>query len=76
MILWKCLKPDCMRKVERGIQYCCAPCRLAAAGNYEIDRHSDGCDDRMDERGECNEYEAVALRQTSGPLQPEVEEPR
>jgi len=62
-MLVKCLRPDCMRKVERGIRYCCAPCRAAGEGAYETDRHSDGCDARSAGRGECNEYEAVALRQ-------------
>ena len=61
--LVKCQKPDCMRKVPRGTDYCCAPCRIAGEGAYEIDRHSERCDTRSAERGECNEYEAVALRQ-------------
>jgi hypothetical protein len=61
--LRKCLKPDCMRKVKKGIDYCCAECAVAAAGKFEIHEHSEGCNARAAERGECDEYEALLLRQ-------------
>lgn len=61
--LRKCLKPDCMRKVKLGITYCCGECAVAAEGRYEIHEHSDGCNTRTTERGECDEYEALLLRQ-------------
>lgn len=61
--LRKCLKPDCMRKVKLGITYCCAECAVAAEGRYEIHEHSEGCNARTAERGECDEYEALLLRQ-------------
>ena len=61
--LRKCLKPDCMRKVKEGIAYCCSPCATADEGKYEIHEHSEWCNQRNDERGECDEYEALLLRQ-------------
>jgi hypothetical protein len=61
--LRKCLKPDCMRKVKLGITYCCGECAVAAKGRYEIHDHSDGCNTRTTERGECDEYEALLLQQ-------------
>ena len=61
--LRKCLKPDCMRKVKKGIDYCCAECAVAAEGKYEIHEHSEGCNTRTAERGECDEYEALLLQQ-------------
>lgn len=61
--LRKCLKPDCMRKVKEGVAYCCSPCATAADGKYEIHEHSEWCDKRNDERGECDEYEALLLQQ-------------
>lgn len=64
MQLRKCRKPDCMRKVKVGTLYCCSPCGIAAAGQFEIHEHSSGCDERSAERGECNEFEAVMLPQT------------
>jgi hypothetical protein len=35
----KCLKPDCMRKVKRGVAYCCEPCSIADTppDRYELD---------------------------------------
>jgi hypothetical protein len=51
----KCSKPDCRRLVPRGIYYCCHPCAVAAAGRYEVNQHSSGCDLRLAERGECPE---------------------
>jgi hypothetical protein len=62
--LRKCRKPDCMRKVKVGTDYCCSPCAVAAAGEYEIHEHSKGCNERTIERGECDAYEAVLMRQT------------
>lgn len=47
----KCEKPDCFRQVKAGVVYCCTPCTLAAAGKYEIDKHSEWCDERAAERG-------------------------
>jgi hypothetical protein len=41
-----CRRPHCGRVVKRGVIYCCAPCAQAAGGNYEIDEHSGGCDER------------------------------
>lgn len=61
--LRKCLKPDCMRKVKLGTAHCCAECVAAADGRYEIHEHSEGCNARTAERGECDEYEALLLRQ-------------
>jgi hypothetical protein len=52
-----------MRKVKEGTAYCCSPCATAADGKYEIHEHSEWCDKRNDERGECDEYEALLLRQ-------------
>ena len=65
--LRKCLKPDCMRKVKLGIEYCCTPCAIAAAGRHEVDQHSTGCDQRTAERGECDDLEALLLRQYPAP---------
>jgi hypothetical protein len=47
----ECRKPDCRRLVKRGVTFCCAPCAEAAEGHYEIDAHSEGCDERAAERG-------------------------
>lgn len=49
--LFKCLKPDCLRKVPGGVACCCTPCSDAADGRYEIHAHSDGCEQRSAERG-------------------------
>lgn len=66
--LLKCMNELCMRKVKEGVAYCCASCQQADENNYEIHEdgplgHSPFCNDRKAERGECNEREAVALRQ-------------
>lgn len=61
--LRKCLKPDCMRKVKLGVAYCCTECSVAAEGRFEIHAHSKGCNARTAERGECDEYEAIMMRQ-------------
>ena len=52
----KCSKPDCMRKVKKGIAFCCHPCSYAAEKKFEI--HDDGplghtaaCNMRDAERG-------------------------
>lgn len=50
--LEKCDKPDCLRKVKKGTDYCCTACRVAAEGQYEIDEHSAGCEKRHAERGD------------------------
>lgn len=44
----KCGKPDCLRQTTSA--YCCAPCREAAEGKYEIHAHSEGCDTRAEGR--------------------------
>lgn len=74
----KCLKPDCMRKVTPGVAYCCEPCSIAAESHapYELDPynpsaywtlvHSEFCEQRKGERGECDWTEAVALSQERG----------
>ena len=49
--LFKCLKPDCLRKVPEGVLYCCTPCATAAEGRYEIDAHSASCEDLCFKRG-------------------------
>jgi len=49
--LGECAKADCARLVKSGVLYCCAPCAEAAAGQYEIEAHSAGCDQRSAERG-------------------------
>lgn len=59
----KCRKPDCLRKVPPSSAYCCPACSTAAAGGYEIEAHSGGCDQRAAERGEYSWAEAVALEQ-------------
>lgn len=62
---FKCLKPDCLRKVTPGVAYCCEPCQIAATHHspYEIEPydpsalwllvHSEFCEQRKAERGEC-----------------------
>jgi hypothetical protein len=64
---FKCLKPDCLRKVKPGVAYCCAQCSAADAGGYELDpgahpmfRHDDRCDGRTGARGEWTWAEAQA----------------
>lgn len=47
----KCEKPGCFRQVKAGVIYCCTPCAVAAYGTYEIDRHSEWCDERHATRG-------------------------
>lgn len=71
----KCLKPDCMRKVTRGAAYCCEPCQVSAGdrapwelGPYDpaahwVLVHSEFCEQRKGERGECDALEAVTLAQ-------------
>jgi hypothetical protein len=49
--LLKCLKPDCLRKVPPGVQYCCIPCAAAAEGRYEIHAHSASCEYLCFKRG-------------------------
>jgi len=49
--LHKCDKPDCFRQVKIGVAYCCHPCSTATAGRYEIHEHSDGCEQRHEQRG-------------------------
>jgi len=48
--LHKCAKPDCFSLVPLGTDHCCAPCRLAAEGRYEIHEHSPECVKRQAER--------------------------
>lgn len=50
--LKKCAKPDCFRQVKAAVEYCCAECTVAAEGRYEVDQHSEGCEQRHAERGE------------------------
>lgn len=71
----KCFKPDCMRKVSPASRYCCHPCATAAEAPapYEIESyrpgahwvlvHSQGCEERSAERGECTWAESIALAQ-------------
>lgn len=54
--LKKCDKPDCFRQTSIACYYCCAPCRIAADGKYEIGEHSHSCDGRHATRGEWREY--------------------
>jgi len=61
----KCGKPDCMRLVSQVSRYCCHACATAAEAPapYEIEPydpalhwilcHSQGCEERSAERGEC-----------------------
>jgi hypothetical protein len=59
--LHKCGKPACFRQVKEGVDYCCTPCSIAAAGKYEIDRHSAWCDERAAQRGPwTNGYQSLA----------------
>jgi hypothetical protein len=72
----KCRKPDCMRKVSPSGVYCCEPCSIADTppDRYELDPydpakywtfvHSEFCERRKDERGECTPAEAVMLDQS------------
>lgn len=41
-----CRPPYCKRFVSAVSIYCCTPCGNAAEGKYEIDEHSEGCDER------------------------------
>lgn len=69
----KCRKPDCMRKVPPSVAYCCHACSTAAECGYELEPyspalhwilcHSDGCEARSAERGECSPLEADILEQ-------------
>ena len=59
----KCSKPDCFRKVKKGIAFCCHPCSYAAEKKFEI--HDDGplghttdCNTRDAERGTIDPAEA------------------
>lgn len=59
----KCSKPDCMRKVKKGIAFCCHPCSYAAEKKFEI--HDDGplghtptCNERDKERGSIDPAQA------------------
>jgi hypothetical protein len=76
---FKCLKPDCRRKVKPGVAYCCEPCQIAAedrapwelgphdpAANWVL-VHSEFCEQRKAERGECDDIEATMLAQV-GPF--------
>jgi hypothetical protein len=60
----KCLKPDCMRKVKRGVAYCCQACQVAAedhapweVGPYDPDEtnwvlvHSESCEQAQGRAG-------------------------
>lgn len=72
---FKCRKPDCFRKVKPGIWYCCHACSTAAEASapYELEPyspslhpilcHSQSCEERSAERGECTWAESVALAQ-------------
>lgn len=73
----KCSKPDCMRKVKYGVAYCCESCAVAAedrapweVGPYDpaevnwVLVHSESCERRAAERGECSPAEASALDQS------------
>jgi hypothetical protein len=72
---FKCRKPDCMRKVKAGIWYCCPACVTAAVAPapYEIEPydpalhpilcHSQSCEKRSAERGECTSLEADLMAQ-------------
>ena len=53
--LVKCQKPDCVRQAKAGVEYCCAPCAVSAAGRWEVDEHSEGCEQRHAERGDYQE---------------------
>ena len=71
----KCFKPDCMRKVSPVSRYCCHSCTVAAeaAAPYEIEPydpavhwvlvHSESCEKRAAERGECTWAESITLAQ-------------
>ena len=72
----KCRKPDCMRKVKPGIEYCCHACSTAAEASapYELEPydpalhwilcHSQQCEERSAERGgEYTWAESVAHAQ-------------
>lgn len=74
-VFFKCLKPDCLRKVKPGFAYCCEACHTAATdhapwelGPYDPDAHwvlvhSEYCEARKTERGACDPAEAVLLSQ-------------
>jgi predicted phage terminase large subunit-like protein len=47
----ECARPDCARRISLGAAYCCPACAEAAQGQYEIQAHGEGCDDRDRERG-------------------------
>ncbi len=75
---FKCRKPDCFRKVKPGISYCCHSCATAAEARapYEIEPyrpgehwilvHSQSCEERSAERGECTPLEADLMVQPGG----------
>ena len=47
-----CANQHCDRKVPRGTQHCCFPCRQADLDHYEIHEdgplgHSEGCKERQ-----------------------------
>lgn len=55
--LKKCDKPDCVRQVRKGVEYCCGPCRTADEGGYETHEdgplgHTIGCNARHAERSQ------------------------
>lgn len=51
-VLYKCAKPDCFRQVKAGVVYCCTACAVAADGQFEVQEHSTGCNQRHTDRGE------------------------
>jgi len=61
--MWKCRKPDCLRKIHSAAFYCCQICYEADRGRYEIDTHSMPCDRRAAERGTYSVTEAAMQRQ-------------
>lgn len=61
--LTACQNKLCRRKVSAGSAFCCSGCRAADELHYEVHEdgplgHSEGCDERMAERGEWTQYEA------------------
>lgn len=60
----KCYKPDCFRKIKTSVRYCCTPCANADERSYEIENHSEWCDERVAERGEYTLLESSYHAQT------------
>lgn len=59
----KCTKPDCFRKVKKGIAYCCNPCSYADEHKFEIHdsgplAHTQDCNDRDTLRGTISPLDA------------------